>query len=173
MSNQFTARPALVRLLENFTVNLQTDCWEWQGSRNEHEYGWILVDKKKVKTHRLAYIAFIGPIPINKPNILHSCDNPPCFFPEHLWAGTQAENIEDMIRKGRGHAPTGEKNGARLHPERMARGSQSGAARLTETQVIEIRSRTDLSLRAAGNIYKVSHHAIWAIRSMKTWQHVR
>ena len=59
--------------------------------------------KQSKNVQKLAKTA--KPIPLDKPNVLHHCDNPPCVNPEHLFVGTQADNIKDMVAKGRNVSP--------------------------------------------------------------------
>lgn len=99
-------------------------CWPWMGSRSGG-YGHVRRDGKIWITHRLAYALTYGQIP---PGMLvcHSCDNPPCCNPEHLFLGTDADNSRDRNAKGRQ---------ARL------RGTANGNARLTLWQVADIRTQ--------------------------------
>lgn len=87
------------------------DCWEFNGHKHDDGYGTMKVKGKTVKTHRLAYECWVGPIPEGA-SILHSCDNPPCINPAHLRAGSQPENIEDMVSRSRQRA-------GRLHSAEM------------------------------------------------------
>lgn len=77
-------------------------CWEWRGSKmGEHSYGFFgHSEGRTVRAHRRAYELSFGIIPVGL-NVLHRCDNPPCCNPSHLFLGTQADNIADMIAKGR------------------------------------------------------------------------
>jgi hypothetical protein len=81
-------------------LNLDTPCIEWTGSRHDDGYGTKWQDGKLKKVHRIEWENHHGPIPPGI-NILHGCDNPPCYNIEHLFAGTQADNVRDMARKGR------------------------------------------------------------------------
>ena len=78
-------------------------CWEWRGTRAVAGYGrisasmWGLRDRS---THRLSYELFYGPIPDGL-LIRHKCDNPPCVNPDHLEPGTQQDNMDDMVARGR------------------------------------------------------------------------
>jgi hypothetical protein len=78
-------------------------CWIWIRERDKDGYGEISVHgikRQKLKAHRVSWEVFKGPIPLGL-NVLHKCDNPPCINPDHLFLGTQKDNIQDMITKGR------------------------------------------------------------------------
>lgn len=75
-------------------------CIEWQGPKDGGGYGYVKHEKKLWKAHRLAYHLAYGDIP-NGQYICHKCDNPPCVNPLHLFAGTQQDNVRDMVSKGR------------------------------------------------------------------------
>jgi hypothetical protein len=90
----------LDRLLNKIVINEVTDCWEFQGGKNNIGYGMIRDDKKMRTTHRVSYEEHIGPIPIGLV-VMHSCDNPICCNPAHLSVGTHKDNSDDMVRKGR------------------------------------------------------------------------
>lgn len=95
----------LERLLQKIVIDHVTDCWEFQGGKNNIGYGMIRDDKKMRTTHRVSYEEHIGPIPIGLV-VMHSCDNPICCNPNHLSVGTHQQNTDDMIRKNR-HNPWG------------------------------------------------------------------
>lgn len=88
------------RLLESREIDTETGCWLWTKSRGEKGYGQIWYKGKFVRTSRLSYEVFNGPIPDGM-LVLHKCDNPPCFNPEHLEVGTQSKNIKDCVARGR------------------------------------------------------------------------
>jgi len=90
----------LERLLNKIVINQTTDCWEFQGGKNNIGYGMIRDNKKMRTTHRVSYEEHIGPIPYGLV-VMHSCDNPICCNPNHLSVGTMKDNINDMINKGR------------------------------------------------------------------------
>ena len=84
-------------------VHKTDTCWLWLGKK--HSFGYGAVGKNgKIKTHRLSWQFFRGPIP-NGISVLHKCDNPPCVNPDHLFLGTQADNMRDMSKKGRNGNP--------------------------------------------------------------------
>lgn len=76
-------------------------CWEWKGRRDQYGYPMIKYAAKQTRVHRAMWeIANGKPIPEGH-YALHSCDNPPCMNPEHISTGTQQENMDDMVSKGR------------------------------------------------------------------------
>lgn len=77
-----------------------TGCWEWLLSIDPSGYGNAAINCRKIGAHRLSYIVFVGEI-LKGLNICHTCDNRKCVNPDHLWAGTQGDNIRDCVRKGR------------------------------------------------------------------------
>ena len=74
-------------------------CWEWTDTLNSNGYGQLKIDGKIWSAHRYSYEINVGPI--GDLCVLHRCDNPSCVNPEHLWLGTQIDNIVDMDIKGR------------------------------------------------------------------------
>lgn len=76
-------------------------CWPWKTSLDTSGYGQMRINRVMRKANRIAYELFVGPIP-NGLCVLHSCDNPACVNPSHLWIGTQQDNGTDKARKGRG-----------------------------------------------------------------------
>lgn len=106
--------PAFVPLAQRFwyrvTPNDETGCWEWTGSRTNHGYGRVNINQRAVLAHRVAYELCVADIPESDAYhgtcILHKCDNRRCVNPAHLRLGSHAENIADMIEKGRARHPS-------------------------------------------------------------------
>ncbi len=85
-----------------------TPCWMWTGTLSRRGYGSLSRgrrDQGHVRATRLSWELHVGPIPDGL-FVLHHCDNPPCVRPEHLFLGTQRDNITDMVSKGRRGGPT-------------------------------------------------------------------
>ena len=114
-------------------VDRSGDCWEWTASKDEKGYGYIGVpddagDFHTKKAHRITYEFFVGPIPEGM-HVLHHCDNPSCVNPDHLYAGSNADNVRDREERGRSAKPP------------IVCGRRNGNAVLTESDVIRIRER--------------------------------
>lgn len=102
------------------------DCWLFTGRKNQDGYGQIAYQCKTQNANRVSYIIANGPIPKGMV-VMHTCDNPPCVNPKHLKIGTQQQNIEDMVSKGRNRNGGG--------------GAQNVLSVLTADQRAEIRKK--------------------------------
>ena len=147
--------------LERFWARVQKSdgCWEWTGARTAAGgYGEIMVDGVPWRAHRLSWTLVNGPI-ADGARVLHRCDNPPCVRPEHLFLGSQAENVADMEAKGRARHPVGERH---------------GNAKLTEEAVRSIRAahRSGVTRAYLARQHGVGWDAIGKIVSGEMWAHV-
>jgi hypothetical protein len=105
-------------------------CWEWQGHRDKKGYGRIQAGRElPMPAHRASYILNVGPIPDDGTEwcVCHRCDNPPCVRPDHLFLGTDKDNHDDMVRKGR-HA----------HGPRLSAAVRAGHMRKKERRMSEV-----------------------------------
>jgi HNH endonuclease len=157
-------------------VKKSAGCWIWEGCCALNGYGQFHAVKNgrltKCLAHRISWlISNGGKWP--KLQVLHRCDNPACVNPEHLWLGTQLDNLRDMSEKGRGSL--GERNGWSTHPERMRVRDDHPMAKLTSSDVSKIRARykfrskTDSTVAIAKD-YGVTQSLISHIIRGKLWK---
>ena len=143
-------------------VKKENGCWEWQGPLLPTGYAQIGIGSRhegKVRVHRAMFEIFKGPIP-DELYVLHTCDNRCCVNPDHLFLGTAKDNTQDMLRKGRA---------------RGIRGSQNKSSKLTEENVLEIRSLLGQGAyhKNLAEIYGVATSTISRIAQGKKWTHVK
>lgn len=149
-------------------------CWEWTGARKRTGYGHFGLKGRTQIAHRISWRMHHGEIPDDL-CVLHRCDNPPCVNPEHLWLGTQADNVRDMETKGRKRAASGNRNGSRLHPESRPRGVAVAISRMTADSVREARQRYTLggeTIAGLSRSFGVGETTIRNIVKNRTWRHI-
>ena len=142
-------------LLAKISVDAGTGCWNWTASKQCRGYGQFSFGGTMRLAHRVSFEIHRGPIPDDL-NVLHDCDNRACVNPGHLFLGTQAENIADMVAKGR-----------------EARGSGNGNTKLTEADVRSIRDEKDISELDIAKRYGASRSQIRRIRRGEHWAHLK
>ena len=131
----------------------EQECWEWTRSKRGSGYGQFVTKDPRTSrarayaAHRLAYFLATGDDPGDLA-VLHTCDNPACCNPKHLVKGTQADNMQDKARKGRGRGP---------RPPRVG---------LKQAELIRKDNRSYSALAAA---YGYSWQVIATIKRGKTW----
>lgn len=94
-------RPLEERFWEKVARRAEDECWQWTGARNRDGYGYLWNDGQMPRANRLVWELTNGPIPAGM-EVCHSCDNPPCVNPAHLWLGTTGDNARDRETKRRG-----------------------------------------------------------------------
>ncbi len=136
------------------------DCWKWTGALANKGYGAINAggDRGRVmKAHRVSWKIHKGPIPEGL-FVLHRCDNPPCTNPAHLFLGTNFDNVQDAVAKGRnkGGNPMGENH---------------HRAKLSDAQILAIREeyrKGGKSLKMIAIPYGVTLQTVWRIVHWRT-----
>lgn len=143
------------------------ECWEWTKYRSKQGYGNTSYKAQFYMSHRLAWELTNGPIP-NGRLVCHSCDNPPCCNPGHLWLGDYISNAQDMVNKDRQH------KGDAVPYSARKRGSKNKTAKLTEADIPAIRAALANGERLAtiAARYGVSNGPIVQIQKGKYWRHV-
>jgi len=140
-------------------TNRESGCWIWTGCKNADGYGTISVNGKMHMAHRLSWELTNGPIP-NGLFVCHKCDNPSCINPEHLFLGTNKDNMQDKVKKGR-------KNGGG-----PARGERNGSAKITKADVLEIRKlhANGISGRKIADKFGISDSQVFRIILNQCWK---
>jgi len=149
-------RPVETRFWEK--VEKTDTCWNWIGAIDSVGYGSLTINGRTYRSHRLSYLLNKGKIP-NGLCVLHTCDNRRCVNPNHLFLGTNKDNMIDKHKKSRANTPKGEKQ---------------GHAKLTKEKVIEIRNlyKAGKSTRELAKAFGVCHHTIWDVANRLTWKHI-
>lgn len=158
--------PIEARFWPKVDVRGPDECWEWQASTDRKGYGRIGRGRAGtgwIYAHRASWQLEHGRELSSDELVCHRCDNPPCVNPAHLFVGSDADNLADMRRKGRGFVP---------EPQR---GEDQHAARITEDDVRTIRRRRAAgeTLRSIADDYGYTEAGISRICLRKTWGHVR
>ena len=149
----------ITRKLLNRVHVTDSQCWEFTGALDTSGYGIVWKDGANKPAHILSYEYHKGPT--NGLCVLHTCDNPPCFNPDHLFTGTKKDNYDDMIAKGRGE---------RCH----RRGEDNNTTILTEEDVLVIYEMLDKghSHSEIAWMHGVARPTITSINSGKNWRHL-
>jgi hypothetical protein len=139
-------------------VGKRSGCWNWEGGKDANGYGSMNVHGAPMLAHRISYTIHKGDIPKGL-YILHSCDNPSCVNPDHLSAGTQADNVADMHNKGRAR-------------KRALKGESHANSKLTDADVRYIRESKETVMDIAKKL-NVSRAIIYDVKARKTWRHIQ
>lgn len=161
-----------VPLMELFMrhVTKTDNCWLWTAGKDKNGYG--LASKGRGQTgtcraHRRAWELFKGTIPIEM-MVLHRCDNPPCVNPDHLFLGTNSDNMRDAHAKGRHKSPTQAK------PESQVRGERQHLAKLNATKVklIFLYHNAGLKYREIARRIGIANTTVGNVIRRETWNHI-
>jgi hypothetical protein len=135
----------------------RTGCWEWQACTDPAGYGQFYYKGKVLPAHKVSYM--IHKEEVEKGLVLlHSCDNRRCCNPDHLTPGTQAENLADMVAKGR-----------------SCRGSKHHASKMTAAKVRNLREKYNKGIKNRTELaryYGIGYTAVVKITNKETWKHI-
>lgn len=152
-----------IRFDDKYTPEPMSGCWLWTGAVNNHGYGKIYHDNKPQMAHRVA-LMLAGVVVADTDVVRHKCDNPSCVNPDHLTVGTQSDNMQDCVAKGRHYAP---------------RGDAMKTSTLSPCDVREIKTKYPSEVRfkhgearAVAKQYGINDATLWKIRNNKLWSHV-
>lgn len=141
--------PKLIKYFKSNTHINKGGCWIYEKGREKNGYCRVMINYKRYGAHRLSYMFYMGKIPKGK-FICHKCDVPACINPNHLFPGSQKENILDCAKKGR------------------------LKTKLKPSDIKVIRSICqDFSFRKIGRMFGVHHNTVIDIVKRKWWAHIQ
>ena len=186
MANHKASPPYSQRFNERFWNRVNKDgpvpdhrpelghCWVWTGASKGRTgsggYGLVFarVAGRRVwlRAHRVAWTIVHG-APDEGIEVLHKCDNRSCVNPAHLFLGTQADNMHDMLTKGRHYSQAG------ITLKHRSRGSARHGSKLKESDIVAIRDQAEhKTLTSIATEFGVCRQTVSDIVSRKTWDHV-
>jgi hypothetical protein len=176
------------RFWEGVQIKGPDECWEWIGyKRPKSKYGTFYLNGGYYSSHRSSFALHNEIVPENR-LICHTCDNPPCCNPKHLFAGTHMDNSNDMIMKGRSRTVEPERMSAIMkvksargsthssvtRPDRVSKGSSHWNSALTEDDVLDMRSLFNQGATQASlcRSYGLTRFAVCDIVRRRNWRHL-
>lgn len=135
---------------------LESGCWEWTAQRTPQNYGRFFINYRGTRAHRYSYEIHKGKIPEGM-CVCHTCDNPSCVNPDHLWLGTRGDNNKDRTKKGRGI------KGETHHQSKLIRQDIREIRLLYKAKILK---QIDLA-----RIYKITQANISLIIKQKIWNY--
>jgi HNH endonuclease len=172
----------ILRFWQKVKKGSDSECWEWLGAKSKEGYGRFKVKGKLLSPHRVALCLSSSNLSSDLYGC-HHCDNPSCCNPNHLYWGTQSQNMKDCQNKGRNCKETQTKNlkkgektrgSAQFHSLVPQVGSKNKRAKLNEEQVAKIKSKLSqgYSSSSLAQEFNVSPQLINSISRGKLWKHV-
>lgn len=152
-----------VRLAKGVASANDGECWFWMQNKIPRGYGLVGFGSHNMYAHRLAFELHYGINPEGK-LVCHTCDNPSCVNPAHLFLGTQVDNIRDCVRKGR-----------HFSPDVRFFGERNPMSKLKASDVLEIRARYasgNATHKSLSEEYGVSPSMVTNIVTRKAWKHL-
>jgi hypothetical protein len=152
-------REYVEEMLANHIIN-ERGCWLYQGSKKDNGYGKAFLychaatpKRRTFSTHRVSYAYYNGVDP-GELSVMHTCDDPGCINPSHLELGTHAENMQDMVSKGRSTA-----------------GEANPGSKISEVVVLAVvdRIKAGESNVSISKDLPISHAMVSLIRHKKHW----
>lgn len=145
-----------LRLYAKTLLSDDDSCWLWLGYIDKDGYGQLSVNDRSQRAHRMSWEAHVGPIPTDM-QVLHTCDVRACINPNHLFLGTNVDNMIDRNSKGR--AAAGERHGQRVLTE-------------SDVRTIRRRFRHGETQTAIAKAYGVDQTTVSRVVLGRTWRHV-
>lgn len=142
------------KIEKNSIPEPNSGCWIWTKAVDRDGYGRIWYEGETQPAHRISFLNYKGPL--GNYQVLHKCDNPSCVNPDHLFLGTNQDNMIDKKNKGRCNPPIG---------------VRSGTAKLTDDVVRSIRA-AEGKYKELSKIFGISPAQICRIKSGTRWSHV-
>lgn len=136
-----------------------SSCWQWTGAKHPKGYGNFMANRNGLTriAHRLAYLLAHGELPHDK-MVCHSCDNPSCCNPAHLFLGSAKENSHDMVKKMR--SPHGERQG------------HTTLTRREVTAIHRLYATKKLKQKEIGEAFGISQQTANAIINKRSWKYI-
>jgi hypothetical protein len=154
--------PLAERFERHYIPEPMSGCFLWTAAVTPDGYGLLAKERANqgdggsmLLAHRASWELHRGPI-LDDLHVLHSCDNPCCVNPDHLFLGTHSDNMKDSVAKGR---------------KNNAKGAAHGGSKLTEDQALEIKHSKESGVMLAKRL-GVWPTLIHKIRSGKAWKHL-
>lgn len=152
------------RFLSKVEIKDSKECWEWKAAYRG-KYGAFKFNNKNIDAHRVSYLLFKGDIPKNM-YVCHTCDNPKCVNPNHLFLGTHSDNMKDAFNKGRLNIPiTGQ----------FKKGHKAINSNLSNEQVINIKlalNNRTTSLKDLAKLLNIPYQTIRDINCGRAYNNI-